>query len=66
MQAKQVLYVKMRTKQYNMAFLAGAKESKLRYIGKLLVKMANDGQIKKDKSGKHWVVTLKGENDLVS
>lgn len=45
---------------------AGAKESKLRYIGKLLVKMANDGQIKKDKSGKHWVVTLKGENDLVS
>lgn len=45
---------------------AGTKESKLRHIGKLLLKMADDGQIKKDISGKRWIVTTKGENDLLS
>lgn len=44
----------------------GTKESKLRYIGKILVRMAGDGLIKKDISGKRWIVTPKGENDLLS
>lgn len=48
-----------------MAFLAGAKESRLRCIGKLLVKMAMMDK-SKNTSGKCWVVTPKGENDLVS
>lgn len=44
----------------------GTKESKLRYIGKILVRMAGDGLIIKDISGKRWIVTPKGENDLLS
>lgn len=44
----------------------GTRDAKLRYIGKLLVKMAKDGQIVKDQSGKKWIVTPKGENDLLA
>lgn len=45
---------------------AGDKDSKARYIGKLLVKMAEKGQIKKTETGKRWQITEKGENDLYS
>jgi len=41
-------------------------ESKLRYIGRLLVKMADAGQLARSDSGKLWKITEKGENDLKS
>lgn len=45
---------------------AGTNESKIRYIGRLLVNMASNGQLRKSDSGKLWFITEKGENDLFS
>lgn len=45
---------------------AGTNESKLRYVGRMLVNMAEAGQLKSSESGKSWIITEKGENDLIS
>lgn len=41
-------------------------DEKLRKIGRLLVKMANEGFIRKSENGKQWHITEKGENELTS
>lgn len=43
---------------------SGSDEKKIRYIGRLLVNMASNGQLKKSESGKLWFITEKGEKDL--
>ncbi len=40
------------------------KESKMRFIGRLLAKMCANGQIRKSVTGKRWQITVQGENDL--
>ena len=45
---------------------AGSPESKMRYIGRLLVRMKDNGQLITLPSGKAWIITEKGENDLKS
>ena len=45
---------------------AGSPESKMRYIGRLLVRMKDNGQLNTLPSGKAWIITEKGEKDLKS
>lgn len=45
---------------------ASSPESKMRYIGRLLVRMKDNGQLITLPSGKAWIITEKGENDLKS
>ena len=41
-------------------------DEKLRKIGRLLVKMSEEGFIKKSENGKQWYITEKGEKELLS